>query len=41
MRKVLELLGMVVYGIAAVVIISGGAIVAMSLLLDIILSAGG
>lgn len=41
MQKVLELLGVVVYGIIAVVVISGGAIVAISLLLDIILGAGG
>lgn len=41
MQKILELLRVVVYGIIAVVVISGGAIGAISLLLDIILSAGG
>ena len=41
MRKVLNLLGVIIYGIVAVVVISGGAIVAISLLLDIVLSAGG
>lgn len=40
MRRVVENMLYILYGVVAVVLISSGAIVAMSLLLEIVLRAG-